>query len=154
MQHLWCCGRHCDHTARSSSPVVRFFAIQSDRVLDIPVVLTVQFLNKVVDMVFTTVPMVRTVRSVHRQGHRHPCSCSDVEVPQIQSSTELNDNREAKRVHFGASCAIFRTPPKGVESRVARIFRALDDEEFFVVEGSSGLAPTPGVHSQVLGRRV
>ena len=30
-------------------------AIQSDRVLDIPVVLTVQFLNKVVDMVFTTV---------------------------------------------------------------------------------------------------
>ena len=31
---------------------------------------------------------------------------------------------------------IFRTHPKGVESRVARIFRALDDEEFFVVEGS------------------
>ena len=59
VQLLWYCGRHCDHTARSSSPVVRFSAIQSDRVLDIPVVLTVQFLNKVVDMVFTTVPMVR-----------------------------------------------------------------------------------------------
>ena len=39
---------------------------------------------------------------------------------------------------FGAFCAIFRTPPKGVESRGARIFRALDDEEFFVVEGSLG----------------
>ena len=49
---------------------------------------------------------------------------------------------------------IFRTPPKGVESRVARIFRSLDDEEFFVVEGSSGLALTPGVRSQVLGRRL
>ena len=24
VQLLWCCGRHCDHTARSSSPVVRF----------------------------------------------------------------------------------------------------------------------------------
>ena len=49
---------------------------------------------------------------------------------------------------------IFRTPPKGVESRVARICRALDDEEFFVVEGSLGLALTPGVRSQVLGRRL
>ena len=46
---------------------------------------------------------------------------------------------------------IFRTLPKGVESRVVRIFRALDDEEFFVVEGSSGLALTPAVRSQVLG---
>ena len=24
VQLLWCCRRHCDHTARSSSPVVRF----------------------------------------------------------------------------------------------------------------------------------
>ena len=61
-----------------------------------------------------------------------------VEVPQIQSSTELNDNFEAERVIFGAFCAIFRTLPRGVESRGARIFRALDDEEFFVVEGSLG----------------
>ena len=42
---LW---RHCDHTAVQSY-VSR--AIQSDRVLDIPVMLTVQFLNKVVDTV-------------------------------------------------------------------------------------------------------
>ena len=49
---------------------------------------------------------------------------------------------------------IFRTPPRGVESWVARIFRALDDEEFFIVEGSLGLALTPGVRSQVLGRRL
>ena len=40
------------------------------------------------------------------------------------------------RCFRGAFCAIFRTPPRGVESRGARIFRALDDEEFFVIEGS------------------
>ena len=39
---------------------------------------------------------------------------------------------------FGEFCAIFRTLPRGGESRGARIFRALDDEEFFVVEGSPG----------------
>ena len=61
-----------------------------------------------------------------------------VEVPQIQSSTGLNDNFEAKWVFFGAFCAIFRTHREGVESRGAWIFRALDDEEFFVVEGSLG----------------
>ena len=46
---------------------------------------------------------------------------------------------------FGAFCAIFRTPPRGVESRDARIFRALDDEKFFVIEGSSGWRGPPGV---------
>ena len=51
-------------------------AIQSDRVPDIPVMPTVQFLNKVVDMVLRQLPMVQTVQSscVHRQGRRHPCS--------------------------------------------------------------------------------
>ena len=39
---------------------------------------------------------------------------------------------------FCAFCAIFRTLPTGVESRGARIFPALDDEEFFVIEGSRG----------------
>ena len=48
-------------------------AIQSDRVLDIPVMLTVHFLNKVVDMVLRLLPMVQTVlQLVHRQGRRHP----------------------------------------------------------------------------------
>ena len=32
----------------------------------------------------------------------------------------------------------FWAPSRGVESRGSRIFRALDDEEFFVVEGSLG----------------
>ena len=72
MQLLWCCGRHSDHAAfvpAVQSCVSR--AIQSDRVLDIPVMLTVQFLNKVVDMV-RLLPMVQTVQLVHRQGRRHP----------------------------------------------------------------------------------
>ena len=122
-----------------------FFALQFlDRVLDIPVVpqkedSTVQSLNKVVAVVVhDNYPWSRQCSCVHRQGRRHPCSWSDVEMPQIQSSTELNDKLEAKWVLFWRICAIFRTPPKGVESRGARIFRALDDEEFFVVEGSRG----------------
>ena len=44
---------------------------------------------------------------------------------------------------FGAFCAIFRTLPRGVESRGARIFRALDDEVFFVVEGGVARSLTP-----------
>ena len=38
-------------------------ATQSDRVPDVPVMLTVQFLNKVVDMVLRQLPMVQTVQS-------------------------------------------------------------------------------------------
>ena len=117
-------------------------AIQSDRVPDIPVM---QFLNEVVDMVLRQLPTVQTVQSscVHRQGRRHP-HFRTVEVPQIQSSTELNDDLEAVLAHFSDS-------PKGVESQVARIFRALDDEEFFVIEGSLGLALTPGVSLSGVG---
>ena len=115
-------------------------AIQSDRVPDIPVMPTVQFLYKVVDMVLRQLPTVQTVHSscVRRQGRRHPWFRT-VEEPQIQSSTEFNDDFEAGLgAFFGEFCAIFRTPPRGGESRGARIFRALDDEEFFVVEGSPG----------------
>ena len=93
-QLLWCCGRHCDHTARSSRPAPYVScAIQSDRVPDIPVRLTVQFLNKVADMV------VCDSCCVHRQGRRHPWFRT-VEVPQIQSSTELNDDFETGLAHF------------------------------------------------------
>ena len=49
----------------------------------------------------------------------------------------------------GAFRAIFRTPPRGIESWCARIFRALDDEEFFVVEGSLGWRGRPESDSQV-----
>ena len=80
----------------------------------------------------TPVPLVQTVlgscsptRSLTSLFSR-----SEVVVPQIQSSLDW--------VLFGAFCAIHRTPPRGVQSRGARIFRALDDEEFFVIEGSPG----------------
>ena len=81
-------------------------AIQSDRVPDIPVMPTVQFLNKDVDMVLRQLPTVQTVQSscVHRQGRRHPYFRT-VEVPQIQSSTELNDDLEAGLAHFSDSPA-------------------------------------------------
>ena len=97
MQLLWCCGRHCDHAA--FVPAVQSF----DRVMDIPVVLTVQFLNKVVDMVmYDRCPWFDSAEFVHRQGRRHPWFRT-VEVPQIQSSTELNDNLEAGLAHFSDS---------------------------------------------------
>ena len=101
VQLLWCCGRHCEHTARSSSPVIRFSRDSVDRVPDIPVMPTVQFLNKVVDMVLRQLPTVQTVQSsfVHQQGRRHPYFRT-VEVLQIQSSTELNDDLEAGLAHF------------------------------------------------------
>ena len=58
-----------------------------------------------------------------------------MEVPQIQSSTELNDNFEAKRVLFWRMLRHFSDSPESG----ARIFRALDDEEF-----SSSRAPLGG----------
>ena len=115
-----------------------------DRVLDIPVVpqkgdSTVQSLNKVVDAgCARQLPVVQTVLQL-RSPTRSSTSLfsrSEQEVPQIQSSTELNDDLEQFGCFFGACCAIFRILLRGVESRCARIFRALDDEEFFVVEGS------------------
>ena len=86
-------------------------------------------------------PMVLTVQSscVHRQGRRHPCfhlqKWRCLRFSHRQSSMTIT---RRKGCFFGAFCVIFRTPPRGVESRGARIFRALDDEEFFVVEGSLG----------------
>ena len=60
-------------------------------------------------------------------------------MPQFQSSTIL-------RWVLGAFCAIFGLRPLGRRVPVFRamIFWALDDEEFFVVEGR-GVALTPGV---------
>ena len=80
-------------------------AIQSDRVPDIPVMLTVQFLNKVVDMVmYDRCPWFDSAEFVHRQGRRHPWFRT-VAVPQIQSSTELNDVFEAVLAYFSDSPA-------------------------------------------------
>ena len=115
-----------------------------DRVPDIPVVpqkgdSAVQSLNKVVDAgCARQLPVVQTVLQL-RSPTRSSTSLfsrSEQEVPQIQSSTELNDDLQRFGFLFVALCAIFRIPPRGVESRGARIFRALDNEEFFVVEGS------------------
>ena len=80
-------------------------AIQSDRVPDIPVVLTVQFLNKVVAVVvYDRCPWFDSADFVHRQGRRHPWFRT-VAVPQIQSSTELNDVFEAVLAYFSDSPA-------------------------------------------------
>ena len=113
-------------------------AIQSDRVPDIPVMLTVQFLNKVVDMVmYDRVPIVRQCRV--RSSTRSSTSL-------VQNSGSASDPviDRARMTFLRRFWPIFRTPPQGVESRVARIFRAPDDEEFFVVEGSSGVGADAG----------
>ena len=132
---LYDCGRPCDHAVCvPAAEVVRVLCRDSvlDRVPDIPVVpqngdSTVQSLNKVVDagcarqmLVVQTVLLLRSpTRSSTSMFAR-----SEQEVPQIQSSTELNDDLEWFGCFFGAFSAIFRTPPRGVESRGARIFRA------------------------------
>ena len=108
---------------------------------------TVHSLNKVVDaVVYDRCPWSRqccTVAFTERVVDIPGLAFRTVDVPQIQSSTELNDNFEAKWVLFRRILRHFRTPPTGVESRGARIFRALDDEEFFVIEGSLGWRGRP-----------
>ena len=39
---------------------------------------------------------------------------------------------------FGSFCAIFRAPPVVPELSASRSWGALDDEEFFVIEGWGG----------------
>ena len=83
-----------------------------------------QCLNKVVDAgCARQLPMVQTVqlRSPTRSS-TSLFSRSEQEVPQIQSSTEFNDNLEQGLSFFGAFCAIYRTHPKGVLSPCVRIF--------------------------------
>ena len=78
-------------------------SIQFDSVLDIPVMLTVQFLNKVVDTVaYDSCPWTVLSSCVHRQGRRHPWFRT-VEVPQIHSSTVLNDDLESCLAYFSDS---------------------------------------------------
>ena len=147
VQLLFCCGRPCDHATRSSSPVARFSRDSVRRSAGHSSCAHSAVLEQgCCRCCVRLVPMVRQCR-VRSSTRSSTSRFRTVAVPQIQSSTELNDVFEAVLAYFSDS------PARG-ESRVARIFRALDDEEFFVVEGSSGVAPTPGVHSQVLGRRV
>ena len=81
-------------------------AIQSDRVPDIPVVLTVQFLNKVVAVVvYDRCPWFRQcrVRSLTRSSTslvQNSGKCL-----RLQSSTELNDVFEAVLAYFSDSPA-------------------------------------------------
>ena len=118
-------------------------AVQFDRVLDIPVMPTVQIWNKVVDMVlYDSCPWFGQSSCVHQQGRRHPL-IRTVEVPQIQSSTELNVDLEAGLAHF------FGLLREGLSPWSARIFRAFDDEEFFVIEGSPGWRGRQESDSQV-----
>ena len=50
---------------------------------------------------------------------------------------------------FDAFCVIFRAPPVVPELSASRSWRALDDEEFFVIEGSPGCRSRREFHSQV-----
>ena len=136
VQLLWCCGRHCDQTARSSRPVVRFSrdsvrqsaghssqahsAVLETRLLTWLCATVAPFIDKVVDIPGSE--QWKCLRFSHRQ-----------------SSMTIS-----RRVW-----PIFRTLPKGVESRVARIFRALDGEEFFVVESYPGWRGRREFDSQV-----
>ena len=62
-----------------------------------------------------------------------------MEVPQILSSTEFNDNLEAGLGAFSTHFAPFSDSLReGLSPGGVRIFRAFDDEEFFVIEGSLG----------------
>ena len=103
-------------------------AIQSDRVPDIPVMLTVQFLNKVVGMVvYDSCPWFDSAEQLR--------SSTKSSTSLVQSSGSASDSvidRTQRR--FRGGFGPFRSFPKGVESRVEQIFRALDDEEF---QGSS-----------------
>ena len=49
-------------------------------------------------------------------------SRSEVEVPQIDSSTEFNDNLVPTWAFFGVFCAIFRTPREGLSPGVRGFF--------------------------------
>ena len=86
-----------------------------DRMLDIPVVpqkgdSTVQFLSWLLTLVVhDSCPWLRQCSCVHRQGRRHPWF-KTVEVPQIQSSTELNDDFEAGLAHFSDSSRKMLSP--------------------------------------------
>ena len=100
VQPLWCCGRHCDHTARSSSPVVRFLArFSSTECRDIPVMPTVQFLNKVVDMVlYVSCPLVRTeqLRSSTRSSTslvQNSGSASDSVIDRVPGCADFSSPR-------------------------------------------------------------
>ena len=98
---LWCCRRHCDHTARSSSPSRSFLARFSsfDRVLDIPVV-PQQFLNKCVDACAHGVDSARQLRSPPTRSLTSLFSRTEVEVPQIQSSTQFGCRIGCFSTHF------------------------------------------------------
>ena len=66
--------------------------------------LTVQFLNKVVDMVvYDSCPWFDSAEQLCSPTRSSTSSFRTVEVPQIQSSTELNDDFEAGLAHFSDS---------------------------------------------------
>ena len=92
------CGRPFDHAARVPAvQVVRVAAIQFSRQsAGHSSYATVQFLKKVVDaVVHDSCPWSRQCSCVHKKRSSTSLfSRSEQEVPQIQSSTELNDDLE------------------------------------------------------------
>ena len=118
----------------SSSPsrtvLARFSYL--DRVPDIPVV-PQQFLNKVVDA------------CAHgSDSARQLFTDKVVDIPVLAlrsggaSDSVIDTIWRPGWALFVAFCAIFRTLPRGLSPGVRGFFRALDDEEFFVIEGSPG----------------
>ena len=72
-----------------------------------------------------------------------------VETLFSRSSTEFNDNLVADLGIFLRILRHFSDSPARGESLGARILRALDDEEFFVIEGSPGCRGRRESDSQV-----
>ena len=102
------CGRCCDHTAFVPAvQVVRFSRKSSslDRVPDIPVMPLCSPGTRLLALCLRQLPMVQTVLGSCVKVVDILVSRSEVEVPQIQSSTEFNDNLEAD---LGAFLRILR----------------------------------------------
>ena len=97
----------CSYNSFQQSKSYVSRAIQFDRVPDIPVVPTVQSLNKVVDtVVYDSCPSFRQCRAfafTDKVVDIPVLALRTVEVPQIQSSTELNDDLEAGLTYFSDS---------------------------------------------------
>ena len=134
----WTSLRSCSSCSSSPSRTCSSRFSSLDRVLDIPVVPQKgDFTSAVLDQgccrcCVRQLPIVQTVLQLHSPTR------SSTSLVQNTGKCLRFSHRQSSMTILRRFWPIFRTPPKGVESRVARIFRALDDEEFFVVEGSPG----------------
>ena len=125
-----CCGRPCDHAARSSSPVARFSRDSVRQSAGHSSYAHSAVLEQgCCVVVYDRCPWFDSTEFVHRQGRRHPWFRT-VAVPQIQSSTVLNDVFEAVLAYFSDS------PRKGLSPGLRGFF-----EPSMTKSSSSSRAP-------------